>query len=190
MRPKTYCTIPNCGKINAARGLCKRHYRQAQVSGKLPPKENKTDIGKMLKDHTREEGDCLVWCGAMQTTGYGMKRINGKVHMAHRLSWEYHNGAIPSGYVIDHMCFNRACVKPSHLRVATRGQNCSYRKGAPKNSTTGHRNVYARNDGTYSVVVVKEGEKYGMQGFQTLERATSYAKKLREIVFKEFAGNG
>lgn len=43
--------------------------------------------------------------------------------MAHRLSLQLCNIKIPDGMLVDHMCRNRACVRPSHLRIVTHKQN-------------------------------------------------------------------
>lgn len=45
--------------------------------------------------------------------------------MAHRVVWRLLRGPIPEGMVLDHMCRNRACVNPAHLRVFTRQQNAT-----------------------------------------------------------------
>jgi hypothetical protein len=43
--------------------------------------------------------------------------------LVHRASWSHTNGKIPDGLVIDHMCHNRRCVNPDHLRAITLMQN-------------------------------------------------------------------
>lgn len=74
---------------------------------------------------------CWLWTGIPASTGYGQLsrggRGNGTVH-AHRVSWELHNGPIPTGdghhgTVVMHICDNRLCVKPSHLRLGSQGDN-------------------------------------------------------------------
>ena len=62
--------------------------------------------------------------GARQkNNGYGRLRVNGKNSMAHRWAWEKVNGPIPDGLTIDHLCFNRACIEPAHMRIVTRAVN-------------------------------------------------------------------
>ena len=70
---------------------------------------------------------CLEWDGAMDRTGYGRKMHEGKWWMAHRWSYQEHYGDLSDnpadGLVIDHICFNRACVEPTHLRQISRAEN-------------------------------------------------------------------
>jgi hypothetical protein len=49
----------------------------------------------------------------------------GKYHpyYAHRAAYTAANGPIPGDLVVDHLCFNRACVNPAHLRLLTREDN-------------------------------------------------------------------
>jgi hypothetical protein len=60
---------------------------------------------------------CWVWTGARNTSQgtYGRLWVDGKVLLAHRVSYEEHVGPIPNGAVIDHLCNNMPCVNPAHL---------------------------------------------------------------------------
>lgn len=68
---------------------------------------------------------CWDWT-ASKNIGYGQIGAggkNGKPLFAHRVSYELHKGPIPKHLVIDHICRNRGCVNPDHLRVVTRLEN-------------------------------------------------------------------
>lgn len=44
--------------------------------------------------------------------------------MLHRTKWEeYHRQDIPDGFEIDHLCKNRKCCNPDHLRLIDRSRH-------------------------------------------------------------------
>ncbi len=38
------------------------------------------------------------------------------MEMFHRTVWRLHNGDIPAGFEVDHLCRNRACCNVAHLQ--------------------------------------------------------------------------
>jgi hypothetical protein len=68
---------------------------------------------------------CWVFTGARRN-GYGVigrgRRGEG-IEYVHRACFVAFRGTIPEGTEIDHLCRNRACCNPAHLRAATRSQN-------------------------------------------------------------------
>ena len=61
--------------------------------------------------------------GQYLSGGYWKVTIDGKVYGVHRLLWEKANGAIPEGYVIDHIDRNPMNNDLSNLRAVPRGFN-------------------------------------------------------------------
>jgi hypothetical protein len=71
----------------------------------------------------------MEWTG--QTNyGYGILWVDGSGRRVHRLAWEWANGPVPEGLVIDHLCMNRACVNIEHLEAVTQEVNTQRRSRA------------------------------------------------------------
>ncbi len=65
---------------------------------------------------------CWEWVGRIRD-GYGRFRVGGHEVAAHRFAWTLLHGPVPAGLELDHLCRNRACVRPSHLEPVTRSEN-------------------------------------------------------------------
>jgi hypothetical protein len=98
-----------------------------------------------------KSGECWVWTGARLVSGYGRVIRDGRGIYIHRLSYEQAVGPIPVGYEIDHLCHERACLRPDHLRAvdhATNMRNLTPGKGhaaktqCPRGHPYSHANTY------------------------------------------------
>lgn len=67
--------------------------------------------------------DCWIWIAASGAGGYGRVSYNQKAECAHRAAYIEAHGGIPGGSIIRHLCHNRMCVRPGHLRHGTHLQN-------------------------------------------------------------------
>lgn len=66
---------------------------------------------------------CWEWNSTIDSKGYGMISINGKIQRAHRVAYSSFVGQIPDGLLIMHKCDNRKCCNPSHLQPGTAKDN-------------------------------------------------------------------
>lgn len=72
----------------------------------------------------RNPDDCWTWIGSInKRTGYGKKQWHGKTWLAHRWVWMMLFGAPRSHEQIDHICGNRQCVNPHHLKLLSQKDN-------------------------------------------------------------------
>ena len=63
---------------------------------------------------------CWIWLGTISTNGYGSYR-HGMA--AYKFAYVSTKGPVPPGLEIDHLCMNRACVRPDHMEAVTRSVN-------------------------------------------------------------------
>lgn len=70
------------------------------------------------------ETGCIEWLAGRFADGYGEFRWQGRKVKAHRFYFVLgHQRDIQPGMVLDHLCRNRGCVAPWHLREVTPREN-------------------------------------------------------------------
>lgn len=71
--------------------------------------------------------ECHIFTGGHSGRGrggfYGRIRFHGFMWAAHRLSWRAQRGPIPEGFDVDHMCYQRGCIRVEHLEPITHSEN-------------------------------------------------------------------
>jgi predicted XRE-type DNA-binding protein len=70
------------------------------------------------------EDECWWWLATV-SAGYGSMGIEPghRTMKAHKVSYILHNGDIEKGLVIRHLCHNKLCVNPKHLKLGTYSDN-------------------------------------------------------------------
>ena len=129
-------------------------------------------------------GECWLWTAGGNANGYGRFCINGKMEYAHRVSYTLTHGPINDSLDVDHTCYNKACVNPSHLRAATRKQNTENREGAQSNSKSGVRGVSWHKAGRKWTANVKHnGKAIYLGSFDSIREAEQVVKAKRLELF-------
>lgn len=190
---KGTCSIDECDKSTFARGWCQKHYGRWHRHGNplKNPARKYPNTEASFAAQTEWKGDCLIWTGPVNSSGYGALRDGNVRTSPHRYAWEVANGPIPKGMVVDHTFHcSRRCCNARHLRLATRGQNYSNRSGPTRgNKSSGIRNVKAHHN-KWLVRVQKDGKGYYFGLYSTIEEAAKVAERARKEMFGEFAGRG
>lgn len=80
-------------------------------------------------EHDPDTG-CWNWTGYLNPSGYGQWKSGGIQTLTHRVMYALRYGPIPvqargsmDAPVVDHVCRNRRCCNPAHLRLISQGEN-------------------------------------------------------------------
>lgn len=193
---KRTCTVDECDREALARTFCNAHYKQWSKGRPFTPPKSQycrapgTEIHELIESRTEfRPSGCQQWMGAVDTHGYGVTSVAGKQVRLHRWVYEQEHGSVDGATLIDHTCWNRACVELAHLRPVNRSQNGSNRERARPGSASGVRNVYPVKSG-FRVSVMRDGKLHHFGVHPTIDAAKHVAEGARAQLFGEYAGRG
>lgn len=129
MKPTRTCSVDGCGRPFLAKGWCSAHYYRVRRTGTTHKEQASERILRRVVKQQRSNNpvyvasECWVYQGGIGSAGYGIAGDGGVSDLAHRVVYRAEVGTIPDGFDIDHLCWVKACVRPSHLEAVTRMEN-------------------------------------------------------------------
>jgi hypothetical protein len=136
-----------------------------------------------------ELGTCWIWTGFTRN-GYGLFWYQGQDRQAQRICYILSFGDIPKRMVIDHICHDRACVNPEHIRLATVSQNNKNLSRA-KNNTSGFKGVrWHKGNKNWQSQIQSDGIRTHLGSFDTPEEAYAAYCEAASRLHGEFVNLG
>lgn len=123
---------------------------------------------------------CWNWTGTIISGGYGLFYIGRGSYVASRVAYKIANSALPEKLVVDHMCHNRKCVNPSHLRAITYKQNSENRAGTNSRNKSGELGVsWSPATNNWRARLTHNGIHYTLGTFDTVKEAGDAVRAKR-----------
>jgi hypothetical protein len=95
-------------------------------------------VAEKFVDYTdKTKSSCWLWIAGKTSDGYGTINFQNKTMLAHRVSWQFYKGEIPSKMLVCHKCDEPSCVNPEHLFLGTQADNMNDMKSKNRRKNIG-----------------------------------------------------
>lgn len=155
-------------------------------SGTLPTYERLTylfeDVGDTVKRRVPVQGNyTLQECRCVNSNGYYVVRVDGKLHYVHRVLWVLRTGDWPT-HEIDHIDGVRLNNAADNLREVTSAEN-SWNMPVPHNNTSGYLGAsWCRASRSWRGTIKVRGKWLAKTGFTEPKHAHEwYLQKAKEL---------
>lgn len=187
-RTSRICSFEPCGRPHKGHGLCNGHLIMTKRGEELRPLRRRRrpheDIRNYFWSQVNKDGDCWIWTKSKDRKGYGQFYPEQLPVRAHRFAYEQVHGELSKDILLDHICRNRGCVNPSHLRPVDQSQNAQNLPQRSRKNTSGYRGVSQdKRDGKWTARATKRGRTYSAGRYNTPEEAALAAANLRSEIF-------
>lgn len=86
--------------------------RKVIISRRIPKGASAED---RISAGTEQQGDCLVWVGSSDSSGYGTMFFQTRTIQPHRAAWALRHGFLSKDVLVIHTCENPLCCNPDHM---------------------------------------------------------------------------
>lgn len=123
---------------------------------------------------------CWEWT-ASTVKGYGRFRLNKKIILAHRFSFELFFKTSPKNKYVLHICDNPICVNPKHLYLGTHQDNMDDKKRRGRGATSYRKGEFHPRSKFSNKDVIRIRKLYSSGKYLQQELAEKFQVQRRAI---------